>query len=206
MPRCCGRPLYAWGMLDLGKKLLTQVLKTMGAEIDAGVPVVGLEPACIATFRDELPNLFPDNERAQRLSKQSFMLGEFLARNGHEPPRLAGRALVQAHCHQHAVIGLDGQRKLLDKLGLDYEVLNAGCCGMAGSFGFEASHYDVSMKAAERMLLPAVRQADPDVLIIANGFSCREQIAQGTNRRSLHLAEVLRQAHDRQRAHIQGGQ
>src|SRR3546814_9970921 len=99
-----------------------------------------------------------DLERAQRLSKQSFMLGEFLARNGHEPPRLAGRALVQAHCHQHAVIGLDGQRKLLDKLGLDYEVLNAGCCGMAGSFGFEASHYDVSMKAAERMLLPAVRQ------------------------------------------------
>src|SRR3546814_12630548 len=109
MPLCCGRPLYAWGMLDLGKKLLTQVLETLRSEIDAGVPVVGLEPACIATFRDELPNLFPDNERAQRLSKQSFMLGEFLARNGHEPPRLAGRALVQAHCHQHAVIGLDGQ-------------------------------------------------------------------------------------------------
>src|SRR3546814_7560148 len=85
MPLCCGRPLYAWGMLDLGKKLLTQVLETLRSEIDAGVPVVGLEPACIATFRDELPNLFPDNERAQRLSKQSFMLGEFLARNGHEP-------------------------------------------------------------------------------------------------------------------------
>lgn len=191
---CCGRPLYDFGMLDLARRQLRQILEALRPEIEAGVPVVGLEPSCAAVFRDELVNLFPEDEAARRLSRQSFTLAEFLVQRGWEPPRLEGTAVVHGHCHQHAVMGMDADRLVLDRLGLDWRLLDSGCCGMAGAFGFAEDHYEVSMACAERALLPAVRGTGAGTLILADGFSCREQITQATGRRALHLAEVLRKA------------
>ena len=188
---CCGRPLYDFGMLDLAKRMLRQILDTLRPQIRAGMSIVGLEPSCVAVFRDEMCNLFPHDQDALRLKEQVFTLAEFLERAGYEPPTLAGKALVQGHCHHKSVMKMTADERLLDKLGLEYEILDSGCCGMAGSFGFERDHYDVSIKVGERMLLPRVRAAGPDTLIIADGFSCREQIVQTTSRRALHLAEVL---------------
>ena len=146
-------------------------------------------------FRDELPNLFPDDEDAKRLSKQSVLLSEFLEGGRWEPPKLHRKAVVHGHCHHKAVMGFESDQKLLERLGLDFEVLDSGCCGLAGSFGFEAGEkYEVSMKAGERVLLPRVREASPETLIVTDGFSCRTQIAHATGRRALHLAEVLHMA------------
>jgi FAD/FMN-containing dehydrogenase/Fe-S oxidoreductase len=193
---CCGRPLYDFGMLGTAKKLLQQILVELKPWIEAGVPVVGLEPSCVAVFRDELVNLFPDNENALRLSKQTFLLSEFLNRKieNYQPPRLAQKAIVHGHCHHKAVMKMSDEEALLKKMGLDCRFLDSGCCGMAGSFGFERDHYEVSQAIGELVLLPAVREAKPEELIIANGFSCREQIRQGTDRRALHLAEVIQLA------------
>ncbi len=193
---CCGRPLYDYGMLNLAKRLLRQVLDALGPEIDAGVPVVGLEPSCLSVFRHELPSLFPEDERAQRLSRQSFLLSEFLERGveGYLPPRLERKALVHGHCHQKSVLQMADEKSILSRMGMDFELLDSGCCGMAGPFGFEKAHYDLSIKIGERVLLPAVRSAPDDVLVIADGFSCREQIAQCTDHRALHLAQLLQMA------------
>jgi FAD/FMN-containing dehydrogenase/Fe-S oxidoreductase len=193
-PLCCGRPLYDFGMLRLAKRWLRQILEELGPAIADGVPVVGLEPSCLAVFRDELPNLLPHDEDAKRLSRQAFLLSEFLERevDGWQPPKLSRKALVHGHCHHKALMKLDDEQAVLAKLGLDFDVVDSGCCGMAGSFGYHAGeHYDVSMKVGERVLLPAVRRADLDTLIVADGFSCREQIAHGTGREPLHLAEVI---------------
>lgn len=190
---CCGRPLYDFGMLDLARRQLRQILDALRPEIEAETPVVGLEPSCVAVFRDELAGLFPGSEAARRLSARTFTLGEILVRTGFELPRIGGKAIVQAHCHHAAVMGLEADREILGRLGLDAQILDAGCCGMAGAFGFErGEHYAVSVAAAERGLLPCVRQTGPETLILADGFSCREQIAQGTGRRALHLAELVR--------------
>jgi Fe-S oxidoreductase len=192
---CCGRPLYAWGMLDAAKRQLRAVMAELGEGPLADVPIVGLEPACITSFRDELVNLFPDDARAAAIARRASMLGEFLARDSrYEPPKLARKAVVHPHCNQRAVLGIDGERKLMERMGLDYTVLKSGCCGMAGPFGFEREHYDVSLRIAERVLLPAVRAAEPETLIVSDGYACREQIAQTTGRRALHLAQVLRAA------------
>ncbi len=193
---CCGRPLYDWGMLDRAKALWEKTLSTLAAEIANGTTIVGLEPACVSAFRDELPGLFPRDERAQKLAKQTLFLTEFIAeRCGVQPgARRFASALVQMHCHHHAVIKPASEQHVLDQLGIDYEIMKSGCCGMAGSFGFESGKYDVSMAAAERMLFPRIRMAEPDTLIIANGFSCREQIEQGTGRPTQHVAEVLSRA------------
>jgi FAD/FMN-containing dehydrogenase/Fe-S oxidoreductase len=196
-PLCCGRPLYDFGMLGLARRLLGQVLDELRPQIRAGMPVVGLEPSCLATFRDELVNLFPGDQDAQRLAGQACTLAELLDRHapGFRPPRLEAKALVQRHCHHYAVMGFGPDSRLLEQIGLDAEVLEAGCCGMAGSFGFErGDHYDVSVAVGERVLLPRVRDADPGTLVVADGFSCRTQIEQGTGRHALHLAEVLRRA------------
>jgi Fe-S oxidoreductase len=192
---CCGRPLYDYGMLDLAKRQLRQILETLAPQIAQQVPVVGLEPSCVAVFRDELTNLFPHDDRALRLSRQTMTLGEFLQQRGNDLPvaRLAGKAIVQTHCHDASVIGFDHEKDLLSRV-IDAEILDSGCCGMAGSFGFEKEKYDVSMACAERVLLPAVRAAAPGTLVVADGFSCREQIAQATNRSPLHLAEILAMA------------
>ncbi len=128
---------------------------------------------------------------AKRLAAQTLMLSEFLQQAGLDPPRIDGRAMVQMHCHQHAVLDPGAELKALNAAGLDAHAVPSGCCGMAGSFGFETAKYEVSMTAGERVLLPAVRAAAPETLILANGFSCREQIEQATGRRTLHMAEAL---------------
>jgi Fe-S oxidoreductase len=193
-PLCCGRPLYDWGMLDKAKRLWKETMAALEPEIVAGTPIVGLEPACVSAFRDELPALFPGNERAGQLAKQTLFISEFLQRDESAAiPRAEGSALVHIHCHHHAVIKPDAERALLDRVGIDYELLASGCCGMAGSFGFEAGKYDVSMKIGEQVLLPRVRQAAAETHILSNGFSCREQIEQGTGRSTLHIAELLAQ-------------
>ncbi len=194
---CCGRPLYDYGMLPLARKLLRTTLDALRADIADGTCVVGLEPSCVSVFRDELVNMFPDDPDAKRLAEQTFLLGEFLVRKvPHFPlPRLQRKAVIHGHCHAKSVLGFDSQRELFDAAGLDYTILDSGCCGMAGAFGYEkGEHYRVSIACGERVLLPAVRNAAGDTLIVADGFSCREQIAQTTNRRAMHLAEVLQLA------------
>ncbi len=191
---CCGRPLYDFGMLNTAKKLLLDIMHNLKDEIRDGVPVVGLEPSCVSVFRDELHNLFPHNEEAKRLQKQVFTFAEFLEKKapGFKIPQLKTKAVVHGHCHHKAIMKIDTDKKLLKKTGLDFEVLDSGCCGLAGGFGYEkGEHYDVSIKAGERVLLPAVRKAADTTLIVADGFSCREQIEQETNRKALHLAQVL---------------
>jgi Fe-S oxidoreductase len=199
---CCGRPLYDYGMLDTATLLLRRILDALRSDIRAGVPVVGMEPSCVAVFRDELPNLFPDDTDARRLSVQSFMLSEFLdGRAGDvELPTLRRRAIVHGHCQHRAVMGLDAERRVLERLGLDFEVLDSGCCGLAGSFGFErGDKYEVSVRAGERVLAPAVRRSGEDTLVITDGFSCKTQIRELTGREALHLAEVMRMAMDEER-------
>jgi Fe-S oxidoreductase len=191
---CCGRPFYDYGMLTLARRYLRDVLDELRPQIHAGVPVIGLEPSCLAVFRDELPNLYPDDLDAHRLRRQSFVLSEFLVKRASawQPPQLRRKALVQPHCHHHSVIGFGDERELLSRMGLDVEIPDAGCCGMAGSFGYEAGdRYTVSVDAGERVLLPRVRESDPETLVVADGFSCRGQIRHGCQRRALHLAEVI---------------
>ncbi len=193
---CCGRPLYDWGMLDRAKKLLLTILQALETEIKQGIPIVVLEPSCAAVFRDELLNLFPKDDRARRLSHQTFLLSEFLEQKAKhfQLPKLARSALVHGHCHHKSVMRMTDEESVLRKMGIDFHTPAPGCCGMAGSFGFEADKYEISLAIGELELLPAVRKADADCLVIANGFSCREQIAQCTNRRALHLAEVIQMA------------
>jgi FAD/FMN-containing dehydrogenase/Fe-S oxidoreductase len=193
---CCGRPLYDYGMLDRAQTLLLQILDELSPEIEAGIPIVGLEPSCVAVFRDELVNLFPHDERAQALSRQTFLLSEFLetsARN-FPLPRLDRKALLHGHCHHKSLMTMTAEEAVLRRLGIDFQSPAPGCCGMAGAFGFEEDKYGISIAIGELELLPAVRQAPPNWLIIADGFSCREQIAQGSPRHALHLAEVLQMA------------
>src|SRR5579864_3124120 len=195
---CCSRPLYDFGMLDRAQSLLLAILDQLEPEIEAGIPIVGLEPSCVAVFRDELLNLFPHDERAQALARQTFLLSEFLERNsGNAPlPQLQRRALLHGHCHHKSIMKMTAEESLLRRLGVDFQSPAPGCCGMAGSFGFEHGKYEISAAIGELELLPAVRKAPADWLIIADGFSCREQIAQGTDRHALHLAEVLQMALD----------
>jgi Fe-S oxidoreductase len=196
-PLCCGRPLYDYGMLPTAKRWLRRILAELHDPATQGVPLIGLEPSCLAVFRDELPGLFPADATATRLARQSFTLGEFLSRDGYTPRRLDREALVQVHCHHGAVLSYGSERQLLERMGLRLTIPDSGCCGMAGSFGYErGQRYQVSRDCGERVILPAVREAPDEALIVADGFSCREQIAQATGRRPLHLAQVLRLAHD----------
>ncbi len=190
---CCGRPLYDYGMLDTARTWLEQILEELRPQIRAGIPLIGLEPSCATVFRDELLNLLPHDEDARRLSQQTFLLSEFIAKKmpHYRLPRLERQAIVHGHCHHKAVMKMRDEESVLKRIGLDFELLDSGCCGMAGAFGFEKDHYEVSIACGERTLLPRVRSAKPDTVVIANGFSCREQIAQTTERRALHLALVL---------------
>ena len=189
---CCGRPLYDFGMLDTARAYLREVMDALATDISAGVPVIGLEPACLSVFRDELPNLFPDDARAAKLAKQCHLFSDFLMQiSDWEAPQLGGDALVHGHCHQKAVFGMTAEMALLKRLGIRASVPESGCCGMAGAFGFNPQHYDVSVKIGEAALLPAVRAANEHTMIIASGYSCREQISQGSERQALHIAEVV---------------
>ena len=191
---CCGRPLYDYGMLDLAEAYLRKVLRHLRDDIRAGTPVIGIEPSCAAVFKDELVQLWPNDEDAQRLRTQTHHFAEFMAEHadGWEPPLLQRKALLHGHCHHKATGGIDSEKSLLEKMGLEVEELDSGCCGMAGGWGYETGHYDVSIACGERKLLPAVRDAAPDTIVVADGFSCRSQIEQtATGRRALHTAQVL---------------
>jgi FAD/FMN-containing dehydrogenase/Fe-S oxidoreductase len=193
---CCGRPLYDVGMLDRAERLLLQIMDELLPEIEAATPIVVLEPSCASVFRDELTNLFPKDERAQALSKQVFLLSEFLEQRAKNfpLPKLSRRALIHGHCHQKAIMKMTAEESILQRMGIHYTAPAPGCCGMAGAFGFEKGKYAISKAIGELELLPAVRQAPTDWLIVADGFSCREQIAQETDRHALHIAEILQMA------------
>jgi Fe-S oxidoreductase len=193
---CCGRPLYDYGMLDLAGRYLERVLDALRDDIRAGTPVVGAEPSCVAVFKDELVKMRPHDQDAKRLAAQSFHLAEFLQQEGYRPPPLARKVVLHEHCHQHATGGADADKKLLEAMGIEVEKPDSGCCGMAGAWGYERDHYDVSIACGERVLLPKVRETPADALIVAEGFSCRSQIEQTTNRRALHLAQVIQVARD----------
>lgn len=203
---CCGRPLYDFGMLKTAKRMLLQILDALQTEIRQGIPIVGLEPSCVAVFRDELGELLPHNQDAKRLQSNVFTLAEFLENKapGFTPPLLKQKAIVHGHCHHNAVMKMNCDTSVLKKTGLNYTVLDSGCCGMAGYFGYiKGRQYEVSVKAGERALLPAVRYASAQTIIIADGFSCREQIQQQTNRKGLHLAQVLQMAlHEKEQTTI----
>jgi FAD/FMN-containing dehydrogenase/Fe-S oxidoreductase len=203
---CCGRPLYDFGMLEHAKLYLQLILDTLEVEIGAGTPVVVLEPSCASVFRDELTNLFPGNPAADRLRRQTFLFSEFLELYAPEykPPALERKAILHGHCHQKALMKMSHAESLLRKMGLDLSVPDTGCCGMAGPFGFDAEKYEVAQAIGERVLLPAVRTAATDTLIITDGFSCREQVAQSTGRRAQHLAEVLQLALETTRSKSKG--
>ena len=156
---CCGRPLYDFGMLDQAKKMLANILLSMRQEIRADIKVVGLEPSCVSVFRDELNRLFPYDEDAQRLSKNAMTISEFLVEHSQfEFPKLNRKAIVHGHCHDKAVMKMKCEAELYKSIGLEFEILDSGCCGMAGSFGFEIEHYEISVKCGERILLPRVRE------------------------------------------------
>jgi FAD/FMN-containing dehydrogenase/Fe-S oxidoreductase len=190
---CCGRPLYDFGMLDEAKNYLSRVLEVLKDEIQSGTPVIVLEPSCASVFLDELCNLFPSDPLADQLRRQTFLLSEFLEQRApdYQPQRLERKVVLHGHCHQKALMKMGHAETLLRKMGADLISLDAGCCGMAGPFGFEKDKYDVSQAIGERALLPAVRATADDTLIVTDGFSCREQIAQLTGRRAYHLAEVM---------------
>jgi FAD/FMN-containing dehydrogenase/Fe-S oxidoreductase len=194
---CCGRPLYDYGMLSLARRYAERVVSHLRDEIRAGTPVVGIEPSCVAVFKDELKKLKTLDQDAERLSEQTFHLAEFLEQLEYEPPTLVGKALLHGHCHHKATGGISPEKQLLEKMGLDVEELDSGCCGMAGGWGYEPGHYDVSVACGERVLLPKVREASPETLIVADGFSCRSQIEQcATGRNGMHVAEVIKLARD----------
>jgi Fe-S oxidoreductase len=187
---CCGRPLFDFGMLKIAKRFARRNLDLLGPLLSDGATIVGLEPSCIAAFRDETSDLCPRDEDARRLAAQTKTIAEVLRAGGYEPPKLDRPAIVQGHCHHKAIMGLDAERELLEGMGVCWGDEDWGCCGMAGSFGYEAHKYGTSIQVAERHLLPALRTA-PDALVIADGFSCRSQVKQGAGREALHTAQVL---------------
>jgi FAD/FMN-containing dehydrogenase/Fe-S oxidoreductase len=197
MPRrhvCCGRPLYDYGFLGLARRYLRRVIDELRDDLRDGVPVVGIEPSCLAVFKDELPKLLPGDEDGHRLCSQAVHFADFLQREGYDPPPLPRRALLHGHCHHKATGGIDAERKLLEAMGLEVDMLDSGCCGMAGSWGYEAAHYEVSQACGERALYPQVRSSAPETLVVADGFSCKTQIEQGVGRKAMHVAQVLKLA------------
>ncbi len=199
-PVCCGLTWISTGQLATAKKVLRRTLRTLRPYIEAGTPVIGLEPSCTAVFRADAPELMPADQDMRRLTAQFRTFAEHLvhhAPDGWQPPALTRQAVVQTHCHQHAVMKDDPDRELMRRAHLVTDVLDEGCCGLAGNFGFERGHHEISMAIAEQGVLPAVRAAAPGSLLLADGFSCRTQIEQGdTGRRALHLAEALALALD----------
>ena len=191
---CCGRPLYDYGMLDLAKVLLREILDDAAARRSRPARRSSASSRrCVSVFSDELLNLFPNDHDARRLSAQTMMLGDFLDKAERwTPPQLHRKVVLHGHCHHKSVLGMDGTRGVLRKLGVELDEPDDGCCGMAGAFGFEAGeHYDVSIKVGELAFLPKVRATEPDAIVIGDGFSCREQMVQTTDRQGLHLADVI---------------
>jgi FAD/FMN-containing dehydrogenase/Fe-S oxidoreductase len=193
---CCGRSMISKGLLKEVKPVHRTLIDVLAPQVEAGAALVGLEPSCILTFRDELPDLTRD-PRTELLKASAYTLEEFLlSLPDYQPGRLQRRAVVHGHCHQKALVGMGPTTELFNRVdGLDFTVLDSGCCGLAGSFGYDEKHYDVSQAVGERVLFPAVRAAAADDLVVAPGFSCRTQIKDFCDgRRVLHPAELLAMA------------
>jgi FAD/FMN-containing dehydrogenase/Fe-S oxidoreductase len=205
-PMCCGLTWISTGQLGMAKRVLRRTIKALLPDLRAGVPIVVLEPSCAAVFRADAAELL-GSDRARLLAERTRTLAELLIEAKWEPDGLLeglrragdagerrGRAIAQVHCHQHAIMGFDPDTEILRRCGVDVDVLDTGCCGLAGNFGFERGHYEVSAACAERGLWPAARAADRQTAILADGFSCRTQLAAGrTGREGLHLAQLLAQ-------------
>nr|WP_244217551.1 FAD-binding and (Fe-S)-binding domain-containing protein [Streptomyces carpinensis] len=194
---CCGLTYVSTGQLDRARAVLRRTLRLMEPVLETGAPVVVLEPSCAAALRTDLPELLPDDPRARRLADRVLTFAQALERHapGWTPPRLDRPVAGQTHCHQHAVLGDGADRRLREAAGLTGD-LSGGCCGLAGNFGFERGHWEVSTACAEEQLLPSVRRAGAATEILADGFSCRTQLEQLAGIRGRHLAEVLAQALD----------
>ena len=193
---CCGRPLYDFGYLDAARAKLVAILDAIGGQFTSPRPnftgLVGLEPGCLSVFKDELLKFFPEDPRAIALSQKTWMLADFLALHGYEPPRQEVDVLVHGHCHQKSIFGTKGEQELLTRMGARWTLLDSGCCGMSGSFGFQPHHAQMSMDIGEQVLFPAIRQRDQNTIVVTNGFSCQEQIGHGTGREAMHMAQLLR--------------
>ena len=191
---CCGRPMLSEGLVDEARENARRNLDILDPVLDAGLPLVGLEPSCILTMRDDYRKLLPDDERVEKLASATRLFEEALLDlidDGTELPLEGGHpVLLHGHCHQKALVGTGPTENVLGLAGADVEVVDSGCCGMAGLFGYEKGHYEVSMKMGERRLFPAVRNAEGRV-VVAPGTSCREQIQGGTGARAIHPAEYL---------------
>jgi FAD/FMN-containing dehydrogenase/Fe-S oxidoreductase len=193
---CCGRPLYDYGFLSMAKHYLLRLFDVLTPYAEAGIPIIVLEPSCWSVLRDEIHGLFPNRKETHLIMQNTYLLSEFLVEKAnYHPPRLRMTGVMHGHCHHKAIIhGAEHEKKLMQEMEMKVRILSDGCCGMAGSFGFEEHHYDVSAKVGEHALLPAVRQAGLREVIIADGFSCREQISQMSERHGMHIAEVLQLA------------
>jgi Fe-S oxidoreductase len=203
---CCGRPLYDYGFLDLADRYLRRTLDVLRDDARQGTPIVGMEPSCLAVFKDELSGMLPHDDDAQRLARCAFHFSEFFQAHHLDVPQLDRRALVWGHCHHKATGGVEGEHELLGRMGLDVEPVSGGCCGLAGSWGFEEGHYYISLDCGEQALLPAVRKADSETIVVADGFSCKTQIEQGkTGRHALHVAQVMKMAREHGPSGYRGG-
>jgi Fe-S oxidoreductase len=198
---CCGRPMISKGLVDQAKVLAQQTVEQLAPYAQAGIPIIGLEPSCILTLRDEYLYLLPDHPDVAIVAKHTYTFEEYIAELADadklnlEFTDASREILLHGHCHQKALVGTEPSKRMLS-LPPNYSVteIDSGCCGMAGSFGYEAEHYDISLKMAERQLLPAVRAAANETIIVAAGVSCRQQIKHGAEKQALHPAEVLRAA------------
>jgi Fe-S oxidoreductase len=188
---CCGLTWISTGQLDGARRQLRRTLDALEPALQAGIPVVGLEPSCTAVLRSDAAELLPADPRSEGLARLTKTLAELLTERGWTPPSLSGiEAVVQPHCHQHAVMGFESDVALLTAAGAAVQTVG-GCCGLAGNFGVERGHYEVSVAVAELGLLPAVRAAGADAVVLADGFSCRTQLDQLAARGSMHLAQLL---------------
>ena len=194
---CCGRPLYDYGFLAMAGRYLRRTLDLLRDDIRAGTPIVGMEPSCVAVFKDELCKMLPHDDDARRLARNVHHFAEFLEHHDAPVPALRRHALLWGHCHHKATGGMDPEQQLLERMGLEVEQVRGGCCGLAGSWGFERGKLDISLQCGEHALLPAVRAASEETLIVADGFSCKTQIEQaGTGRRAMHVAQVMKLARE----------
>jgi len=196
---CCGRPLYDYGLLNQAERQVHAIVDELRPLIREGVPLIGLEPSCLSVFKDEMQNMVGNDIDAMRLASQSYTLESFLNKKAerdedYNPPKLDRHAIVHEHCHKKSILDPTSESHVFDQMQLRHEQLESGCCGMAGAFGFEKSHYEMSIACGERVLLPKVRSANPETIVVADGFSCREQISQTTKREALHPAEVMAMA------------
>ncbi|WP_432092834.1 FAD-binding and (Fe-S)-binding domain-containing protein [Streptomyces sp. bgisy100] len=191
--QCCGLTWITTGQLGVARRIGRRTIRALGPAVEAGAPVVGLEPSCTAALRTDLPELLDDDPTARAVAGATVTLAELLTQDAPDwqPPQVAARSISQTHCHQHATAGFDADGALLHRMGVDNTVLPSGCCGLAGNFGFERGHYEVSVAAGEQVLLPAVRSAPAGTVVLADGFSCRTQIGQRSDRTGTHLAELI---------------